>query len=405
MKRRMPFILASVLLAGALAAAQSSPKNNKKTKAAAKAASPTVAGAMAAAEPPPPHTTVVEQVVARVNDKIIDTTDYSDAWKELQQSLQQKAQDGGKALTPDDLTSQKKGLLATMIDNQLLIQRAQDLGLSAETQTILQLDSVRKENHLATMEDLQKAVEAQGESYQDYEQSVRDGILINMVIEQDVAPRISAPTPQQIAAYYNLHKQQFVRPDEVRLSEIFIKTEQQPAAEQKRLKDLADQVQQRAAKGEDFTKLAQRYSNAPTASNGGDIGFEKKDQLDANLAKVLFSLPLNGVTPVEKIPNGYLILQVTEVHHAGQETLLEAKQEISQDLYNQKLMPELKSYLDKLRQDAYITVAQGYMDTGASADNAAVDLTKFQRVLPSDLPKPTDKSKSSGGFSAGGGGQ
>lgn len=397
---RTYYVLATIALAGSLAGAQSQDKKPK-----AKPATPVlVARSAPAAEPPPPHTTIVEQIVARVNDKIITTTDYDSAKKELLQSLQQKAQDSGKPLAPDEIAQNDKQLLANLIDNQLLIQRAHDLGLSAETQTILQLDKVRKDNHLATMEDLQKAVEAQGESYQDYEQSVRNGILMNMVIEQDVAPRISAPTPQQIATYYNAHKAQFVMPDEVRLSEIFIKTDGQPASEQKRLQELADQVQQRAAKGEDFSKLAQRYSNAPSASSGGDIGFEKKDQLEASLAKVLFSLPINGVTPVEKIPTGYLILQVTDVHHAGQETLSEARQEISQDLYNQKLRPELTTYLDKLRQDAYITIAPGYVDAGASADNAAVDLTKFQRVLPSDLPKPTDKSKSGSGFNASGGG-
>jgi hypothetical protein len=103
------------------------------------------------------------------------------------------------------------------------------------------------------------------------------------------------------------------------------------------------------------------------------------------------------------VDNGYLILKVTAVHHAGQETLDEAKNEISYRMYQQKLQPELEQYLNNLRRDAYITVKPGYVDAGASADNSQVDLTKFQRVLPSDLPKPTDKPKG-GGFDVNGGG-
>jgi peptidyl-prolyl cis-trans isomerase SurA len=375
-----------------------------KPPAPAAASKPTTALAGSeAAVAPPPKTTIVEQIVARVNDKIITTTDYEQAEKDRITGLEQQAQQAGQTLSPADIAKAKKQLLATLIDNQLLVQRAQSLGISAETDTVLQLDQVRKENHLATMEDLQKAVEAQGENYEDYEQSVKNGILEQKVIEQDVAPRISAATPQEVAAYYNAHKAEFVRPDEVGLSEILIQTTGKPEAEQKRLKELADQVQQRAAAGEDFAKLAQRYSNASSGPQGGDIGFEQKDQLEAKLAKILFALPVGGVAPVQKVDNGYLILKVTAVHHAGQETLDEAKNEISYRLYQQKLQPELEQYLNNLRRDAYITVKPGYVDAGASADNSQVDLTKFQRVLPSDLPKPTDKPKG-GGFDVNGGG-
>ncbi len=401
--RCTPWIAGLALVATSLAGAQSSKKSNAKP-AAGPALQPYLKG-LPTPEPPPPKTTIVEQIVARINDKIITTTDYSNAKQELAESLQQQAQQNGQTVTAVQLAKADKSLLATLIDNQLLIQRAQDLGLSAETQTILQLDKLRKENHLATMEDLQKAVEAEGENYQDYKQEIQNGILMNMVIEQDVAPRISAPAPQAIAVYYKAHKGEFVNPDGVRLSEILIKTAGKPAFEQKRLQSLADQVQERAAKGEDFSKLAQRYSDASTGSSGGDIGFEKRSDLQPDLAKVLFALPIGGVTPVEKTSNGYLILQVTDKHQAGQESLQDAKDQISEILYQQKLQPELHTYLDKLRADAYITVAPGYVDTGAAADTERVDLTKFQRVLPSDLPKQTGKKDNNSGFNVGGGGR
>ncbi|MGH9414467.1 MAG: peptidylprolyl isomerase [Terriglobales bacterium] len=402
MMRRLLLFSGIILLAGSLAMAQS-PKKTKPSQAAKNAEAPVALAGLPKPEPPPPHSTIIEQIVARINDKIIDTTDYKTAKQESLQGLQQEAQQNGATPSPAAIAKADKDLLARLIDNQLLIQRAKDLGLSAETQTILQLDKVRKDNHLASMEDLQKAVEAQGESYQDYEQSVRNGILMNMVIEQDVAPRISAPTPAETKKYYDAHTSAFVTPDEVRLSEILIKTDGKTPKEQKRLKSLADQVQERAAKGEDFSKLAQTYSNAATASSGGDVGFEKRDELEASLAKVLFALPIDGVTPVEKTSGGYLILQVTDRHSAGQESLTQATQQIAQILYQKKLQPELTAYLSKLRQDAYITVAPGYVDTGASADNAGPDLTKFYRILPSDIPKPTDKDKSKNGFNMGGG--
>ncbi|MGH9482670.1 MAG: peptidylprolyl isomerase, partial [Terriglobales bacterium] len=334
-------LMAAAALAQAPASAQAKGKQNIPPSKAAKTANPPAATpapvGLLAPEPPPPQTTIVEQVVARVNDKIITTTDMDQAKGELINTLQQNAQQSGKPATATDIAEAEKGLLATLIDNQLLEQRAADLGMSADTEAILQLDQLRKQNHLASMEDLQKAIESQGESYEDFQQAIKNSILQRKVIEEDVAPRVNQATPAQIAAYYNAHKAAYVRPDEVGLSEILIKTDGKTEAEKKRLKSLADQVQQRAALGEDFAKLAQRYSNADSAASGGDIGFQRKDQLEASLAKTLFGLPVGGVSPVQALPNGYLILKVTGSHHAGQQTLEEATQDITYQLYQQAI--------------------------------------------------------------------
>ena len=390
--------LSVAILAGA---AMLTPALAQKAQKETRASDP--ASVLAVTAPAPPRTTIVEQIVARVNDSIITTTDFDQAVSDLTGSLQQQAQQSGKTVTAAEIATDKKNLLSHLIDNQLLEQRAKALGMSAETETVLALDQLRKQNHLATMEDLQKAVESQGESYEDFKQNIKNEILQKKVIEEDVAPRVAQPTPQQVAKYYDAHKKDFVQQDAVGLSEILIQTEGKPEAEQARLKSLADQVQQRASNGEDFAKLAQRYSNAPSAPQGGDIGFEQRKDLDPALSKVLFDLPMGGVTPVEKISSGYLILKVTGIHHAGQETLAEASSQINNILYQQALRPEMNTYLAKLRREAYIVVKPGYVDTGANA-GSGVDLEKFQRVLPSDLPKPTDKDrqKSAGGFSSGG---
>src|SRR5690348_3133723 len=182
-------VCCGLLAMGLSGQAKSKAKNDKKqdkTAAAAATKTPT-AGVMAAAATPPPNTTVVEDVVARVNDKIITNIDYNQAKADLVSSLQQ-AQQSGQTVTPAQIQAQEKNLLSQMIDNDLLVQRATDLGMSAETQTVLELDQLRQQNHLATMEDLQKAVEAQGENYQDFQQSIKNQILQKMVIEQDVAP-------------------------------------------------------------------------------------------------------------------------------------------------------------------------------------------------------------------------
>lgn len=337
-------------------------------------------------------TEVVERIVARVNNNIITNVDLDKAKQSMVAELQQ--QSNGAAVPPTVVQEQEQNLLRDLIDQQLLIQRASDLGVSAETDTIRRLDQIRQQMHLNTMEDLQKAVEAQGQNYEDFKQNIRNSILTQKVIEEDVAPRIDI-APGEIQAYYNAHKDQFMRQNEVGLSEILISTKGKTPAQIKILKDLADQVRARAARGEAFDKLAQQYSNSQSATTGGNIGFFKKGQLTPAIEKDIFSLDVNGVTPVIDTNNGFLLLKVMAIHHAGQETLSEARSEVQYDIYQQKMQPELRHFLTKLRTEAYIKIQPGFTDTGASA-NSGVNLERFERVLPQDLPKPVDKPKSGG---------
>jgi parvulin-like peptidyl-prolyl isomerase len=286
-----------------------------------------------------------------------------------------------------------------LIDQQLLLQRAEDLGKTAEAETVKRLDEIRRNMNLPVegddgMDALRRAVEAQGKDYEDFKQSIRNSILTQKVIEEDVAPRIEI-TPEEMQAYYNAHRKEFVRDEEVGLSEILIPTKGKPEADLPKLKKLADEIQARATKGENFAKLAQRYSAGQTASDGGYIGFFKKGSLSPELEKVVFKLSEGEVTPVLNTDNGYLILKVDTVHHAGQQSFAEARQEIEYRLYQQKLQPELRHYLARLRGEAYIIVKPGYSDTGSS-ENASVNIERFERVLPQDLPKPVEKKKSGG---------
>ncbi len=341
--------------------------------------------------PRKPRAMTVESIVAWINNKVITTVDYRKALQEI--SVDARSQNPPP--TAAQLAAQKKNLLRDLIDQQLLLQRASDLGYSAESQTIHELDQIRQNMHLPTMRALRQAVQAQGQSYADFRQNIKHGILTQLVIQQDVAPRIDMP-PGAVRKYYEKHKSQFISHAGVDLSEILISTQGVKKSAVPRLHTLAEQVQQRAARGEQFSKLAKTYSNGATADKGGSIGFFKKGTLAPQLEKIVFALPAGGVTPVLNTANGYLILKVDSKHPAGQETLAQARPQVEQQVYEQLLQPELKTYLENLRAKAYIKIAKGYVDTGAGK-NPGVNITHFMRVLPQDLPKKIHHKTSGGG--------
>ena len=129
-----------------------------------------------------PGGTVVEDVVVHVNDLIISRSDVERA---------EQAACRGKPTSnasPAEAAERQKNLLRDMIDKQLLLSRGKELGVNADAEVIRQLDEIRKSNHLATMEDLEAAARQQGVSFEDFKAGIRDNVITQMVVRDEVEP-------------------------------------------------------------------------------------------------------------------------------------------------------------------------------------------------------------------------
>ncbi len=326
-----------------------------------------------------PADTVVEEIIARVNNEIVTRSEYVRSRDQLKQEVQQ--QDAANA---DRLFAERqKDVLRDLIDQQLLLQKAKDLGITGDTELIKRLDEMRKQMNLETMEDLEKAAEAQGASYEDFKQNLRNQIVTQRVIGQEVGQKL-AITKEEEKKFYEEHRPEMERPEQVRLSEILIapKLPAKPAgadgkpeppsqaetdaaleAAKAQAEDLLDQIH----KGAKFEDLAKKYSDGPSAKDGGDLSYFKRGTMPKELDDKVFALKTGEVSDVIRTKQGYVILLAAEHQMAGIPPLKEAEPRIQDALYMQKLQPALRAYLTTLREEAYIDVKQGYIDSGASA--------------------------------------
>jgi peptidyl-prolyl cis-trans isomerase SurA len=343
------------------------------------------AGAHAQATTSPSKDTLVEEIVARVNNQIITLSDYQKAAQGLAEEVRQDCQN----CTPDQLQAEmkdrQKNLLRDMIDQQLLIERAKDMSIDVETELVKRLDEVRKENNLATMEDLEKAVEKQGIVWEDYKQQMRNGLLTQKVIQQEVGGRMDIG-PDEVKKYYDTHKQDFNRPEQVDLAEIFLSTEGKTPEEIAAIKTKADDLHKRIVNGDDFAELAKRHSEGSTAADGGELGAFESGQLAPQLEAVVFKLERNGITDVIQTKTGFEILKVNEHYQAGVQPLDKVSEQITNIIYKQKMDPAMRDYLAELREESYVTVRPGFTDTAA-----VPGATVIQEVAPT--PDAAEKKK------------
>jgi len=359
---------------------------------------------------------VVEEIIARVNSQIITRSEYMRSKDQLKDDVKQ--QDAANA---DKLYAEReKDVLRDLIDQQLLLEKGKDLGITGDTDLIKRLDQMRKDMKLETMEELEKAATSQGISYEDFKQNMRNQIITQKVIGEEVGSHLSI-TKDEEQKFYEEHKSEMERPESIKLSEILIAPAKtaadKPAADKSaggdnsQNQDAASEAEKQAAQaaalaaaeakandllkqiraGASFEDIAKKYSEGPSAAQGGDLGGFKRGSLAKELEDKTFAMKSGEVTDVIRTKQGYVILKVADHQMAGIPPLKDAEPKIQDALYYQKLQPALRAYLTKLREEAYIKVNEGYVDSGRSSNQTEPIETASAKT--SDTKKLKKKKK------------
>jgi peptidyl-prolyl cis-trans isomerase SurA len=258
--------------------------------------------------------------------------------------------------------------LRDLIDQSLLVQRGKDMGVNVEPDVIKKLDQLRQQNKIDSMEDLEKAVSAQGTNWEDFKNNIRNGILTQRVISNEVGSHINIGR-DEVEKYYKEHKAEFVRPEQVALREIEVSTEGKKDEELPELKKKAETALKRVKDGEDFGEIAKRFSDSTTAKQGGFLGVYKRGELSKELEDMVFKMKKNELTDVMDTKQGYLVLQVLERYEAGEQPLNKVDNEITDHLYSERMEPALRNYLKTLREQSYVVIKPGYQEIAGGGNS------------------------------------
>src|SRR5208337_4133461 len=322
------------------------PEEEKKPEQVKKPTATTAPGgtkvtgpAATAAKPASGEGKMVEEIVARVNNEIITSSELDKARASAEEDARHEC--SGKC-TPQQLQveieERQKSALRDLIDQSLLEQRGKDLAISVETDVVKQLDQIRIENNLKDMEELEKAVSAQGLNWEDFKNNIRNKILTQKVISQEVGSHITIGHDEALKVY-NEHKDEFVRPEEVALRAIEVSTEGKTEAEIPELKKKAESYLKRINEGEDFSVLAKRFSDGKTAQQGGYLGVYKRGELAKELEDKVFAMKKNELTGVIETKQGFLILQVLEHYSEGVQPYDKVENELKEHIYSERMEP------------------------------------------------------------------
>jgi peptidyl-prolyl cis-trans isomerase SurA len=323
---------------------------------------------------------VVEEIVARVNNEVITRSEFEHSKITAEEDAKTDCQN---RCTPEQLRTltedRQKNALRDLIDQSLLVQRAKDMGVSVEPEVIKQLDQIRIENKLQSMEALEQAVSGEGLNWEDFKNNIRNGLLTKKVIGSEVGSHINI-SKDEIQKYYDEHKAEFMRPEQVALRSIEVNTAGKDEADVAELRKKAETARKRIMDGEDFGEIAKRYSDGSTAKQGGYLGEYKRGELSKELEETVFKMKRNDLTEVMETKQGFLIMQVLEHYDEGEQSLAKVENEIEGKLYNQRLEPAMREYLKTLREESYVVIKPGYQDAAGGSNSEIQEVSATPEV-------------------------
>ena len=307
----------------------------------------------------------VEEIVAKVNNDIITHGELTRTRMEIESELRLQGLNGAKL--NQALQQKSADALRDQIDQLLLVQKAKDLNVNVDSEISKRLAAMQVQSKIVDEDKFHDFIREQmGMPFEDFKQQAKNQILTQRVISEEVGSHIAIPEPEK-RKYYEEHKTDFVRDEQVFLRQIVISTEgktpDQAAAAERKAKDLVV----RARKGEKFSDLAATNSDdLETARVGGELPGYKRDQLTKALADIVFKQKKGYVTDPIRGPNGFAIFQVMDRYEKGQATYEEVENEINERLIMPQMSAKVRTYLTKLRLEAFLEIKPGYVDSGAA---------------------------------------
>jgi parvulin-like peptidyl-prolyl isomerase len=285
---------------------------------------------------------VIERVVVKVNGDIITLSEF----EARQLAAVQQAR-----ISPDQveefLRKNNAKILQEAEDELLLVQKAGELEIKIRPEYLKEvLDGIKKENHLDSDQALEDQLQKEGLTLDDLKRNITRQILKRQVVSREVESHVTV-SEADVRAEYDKHMELYRKPATVTLLEILLGPDDG---------DLAREIVEKARNGEDFVALSKAHSLARSKDSGGSLGTIARGELNPELEKVAFAVPVGGVSDPIVSADGIRILKVEAASPEKVTTFESVKSDLSRKLMDERLQTEYQAYIEKLRKDAMMEV-------------------------------------------------
>lgn len=248
----------------------------------------------------------IDRIVAVVDQVVITENELIDRIQTVRSQLEKQ---GGNVPPMDVL---QKQILERLINDRLLLQYAAQTGIRVDdTQLDKTVERIAEQNNLSVPE-FRTALEQEGISYRKFREDIRNEIIIARLRDREVENRVNV-TEAEIDNYLTTQSARGDIQDEFEIGHILIRTPEDGSPEElQTLKEKAEQALQALQEGSNFAEISARYSDAPNALEGGNLGWRTSSQIPELFNEALKPMQPGEVSPILRSPNGFHILKLTD---------------------------------------------------------------------------------------------
>jgi peptidyl-prolyl cis-trans isomerase SurA len=296
-----------------------------------------------------------DNVAATVNGRTI-------TYAELDKKYQSTFMSSTERPSDDQMAIQKLEVLRSLVDNEIMLQRAEKLGLMATDADVESKFAELKAPY--TQEEFQRQLASTKMTVEDMKQQLKRDLSVQKLFNKEITSHISI-SDRDVTDFYNTNKSSFNFPEpQIHLAQILVTPNPDPnirnlksdkAQNEEQARKKIDMLLTRLKQGEDYAQLAQNFSEDPqSAPNGGDLGFVPESALEKvnpELRKAIQAVSPGQITSVVRTAEGYRVFKIYSKEPAGQRELTDPRvqQNIRETLLNRK---------DQLLRAAYYEVAR-----------------------------------------------
>lgn len=292
---------------------------------------------------------LLDRVVAVVNKEVI-------TWSELYKMMENEAADQVRALKEEErlkiFKDSEAAFLEKLIDIKLQIQEARRLGLDVTTEEVTEAVENIKKKYSLTDNALEESLKKEGLSFEEYKKRLSEQIVISKVVSQQIRNKVVV-SEEEVKKYMEANKESFTDGETFKIKQIFLGRPKDDA-DIKVIEDRASIIIQRLKAGEDFSILAEEYSEDPSGKLGGDLGFIKKSQMAKEFIDALNSMKVGEFSNPFRTEKGLHIIKLEE--KVAAQSTDEARESVLKQLTESQFSERYKSWIKGLREKAYIVI-------------------------------------------------
>jgi len=292
------------------------------------------------------YTKIIDRIVTTVDGQIVTLSELQDKLIPLIEQY--------RSLLPDKELEEKvntarKEMLNELIEEKILIIKAQEAEIEVSNEEVEEaIEQVKKS--FPAPEDFYSELERQGKTFSDLEKEIRIKIKLRKFVKWHILKDIRI-TEEEISQFYKENKDSYFVPGKVNISQILIKNSYNERGEK-----IIEEILEKLKEGEDFSALARKYSQGPSAKGGGSLGFVYLEELHPNIRKALSSIEVGKYTKPIRTTAGYHIIKLEARSLPRYIPLSEVKKQIRAKLYDVKAGKLYDEWMEKAKKEVEIVV-------------------------------------------------